>query len=66
MITKLKSGIEELRENFNKELESVRKNLADLKNIVTQIKNTRKGISSRLSNTEQWMRDLEDRLVEIN
>lgn len=30
------------------------------------MKNTRKGINSRLSNTEQWIRDLENRLVEIN
>lgn len=35
MLIKLGSAIEKLRENFKKELESIRKNQADLKNTKT-------------------------------
>lgn len=34
------SGIKELRENFKKESKSIGKNQADLKNTITEIKNT--------------------------
>lgn len=37
-LTKLESEIEELRENFNEELESIRKNQADLKHTITEMK----------------------------
>lgn len=30
------------------------------------MKNTQEGINNRLANTEEWISDLEDRLVEIN
>ena len=62
MLNKIDSGIEKLREYFNKELESIIKNQEDLKNTVSEIKNTSGEINSRLSNTEQ-ISNLEDRLV---
>ena len=34
-----------------------------MKNIVTEIKNTLKGINSRLDDIEEWISDLEDRVV---
>lgn len=42
MLTKLESAIEELRENFNKESEGIIKNQAELKNTITEMKNTRR------------------------
>lgn len=40
MLTKLESDIEKLRENFNKEVESIIKNQPGLKNTITEMKNT--------------------------
>lgn len=42
MFTKRESAIEELRENFNKESEGIIKNQAELKNTITEMKNTRR------------------------
>lgn len=47
----LESGIGDFRENFNSELESIIKDQLDLKNTITEMKNTA-GINRRLSNTE--------------
>lgn len=40
MLTKLESGLEELRKKFNKDLLSVIKNQTNLKNTITEIKKT--------------------------
>lgn len=37
ILTKLDSGIEELREYFNRELERIRKNQADMKSVITEM-----------------------------
>ena len=34
-------------------------------NTVTEMKNTLEGINSRLNNTQEWIRELEDRVVDI-
>ena len=36
-----------------------------LKNTVTEIKNTLGGINSRITESEEWISELEDRIVEI-
>ena len=36
-----------------------------MKNTITEVKNTLKGINSRLNVTEEWISELEDRVVEI-
>lgn len=60
MYTKLESGIEELREYFNKQLESIINNQADIKNTVIEMKSTLEGINNRLANTEEQINDPED------
>ena len=57
--------MEELRENFNKDLENTRNNKSELKSTITEIKNMLEGINSRLDNTEERTSDLEDRIMEI-
>ena len=42
------------------------KELTKLKNTKTEIKNTLEGINSTLHDTEEWIRELENRVVEIN
>jgi len=34
-------------------------------NIITEMKNTLEEINSRLNNTEEWISNLEDRVLEI-
>ena len=47
------------------ELENINKNQAEMKNTITDMKNTLKGINIRLNDTEEWIRELEDRVLEI-
>ena len=37
-----------------------------MKNIINEIKNTLDGINSNLEEAEEWINDLEDRVMEIN
>ena len=37
-----------------------------MKNIIIEMKNTLEGINSRLNDTDDWIRELEGRVVEIN
>lgn len=66
ILTQIENRTEKLSDNFNKRLESVRENQADQKNTITVMENTVEDINSRLANTEEWISDLEDRLMEIN
>lgn len=56
----LESGIEEFRENFNNDLESIIKNQLDLKNSITEMKNTLEGINRIIQYRIQWIRHLKD------
>ena len=56
-------------EVYNKDLENIKKSQT-IKNIkknqiIIERKNTLEGINSRLNDTEEWIRKLEDRVVEI-
>ena len=37
-----------------------------MNNTITEMKNTLEGINSRISEAEEWISDLEDRMVEIS
>ena len=41
------------------------KDLEELKNKQTEMNNTLEGINSRTTEAEEWINDLEDRMVEI-
>ena len=70
---RMEAKIEKMQEMLNKDLEELRsKHLEELKkkqtevnNIITEMKNTLEGISSRITVTEEQISDLEDRKVEI-
>ena len=55
----------ELSENCNKEVKNIKKNQLDLKTITTEMKNTLAGINSRLEDADEWISNLEDRVVEV-
>ena len=46
MFTKLRKRIEEYSENFNKELENIKKSQLELKNTITERRNTLEGITA--------------------
>lgn len=50
---------------FNKELQNIKKNKAELSNIIAEIKNTLEGSNSGLDDTKEWISKLEHRVVEI-
>ena len=55
---RMEAKIEMMQEMFTKDLE-------ELKNKLTEMNNTPEGINSRITKTEAWINDLEDRMVEI-
>ena len=65
MIQNLGNRIDKMQETFNKDLEELKRNQATMKNTVNEIKHTLEGISSRITEAEQWKSDLEDKIVEI-
>ena len=62
MIVKM---IQDLRKTMEKMQEMFTKDLKELENKQTEMNNTLEGISSRITETEEWISDLEDRMVEI-
>ena len=58
MIQGLGKTMEKMQEMFTKDLE-------ELKNKQTKVNNTLEGINSRITEAEEWIKDLEDRMVEI-
>ena len=47
------------------ERENIKKNQSELKNTITEMKITLQGTNSRLDYAEEWINDLDDRVVEI-
>ena len=54
----MKAKIEKMRQIFTKDPE-------ELKNRQTEMNNTLEAIHSRITEAEEWINDLEDRMVEI-
>ena len=65
MHSELRRRMNELSENCNKEVKNIKKNQLDLKTITTEMKNTLAGINSRLEDADEWISNLEDRVVEV-
>ena len=57
---RIEAKIEKVQELFTKSY------LEELKNKQTEMNNTLEGINSRTTEAEEWINDLEDRMVEIN
>ena len=57
MPTDLRRRMDEHSENFSKELENIKKNQSELKNTITENKNSQERINSRLDDTEEQISD---------
>ena len=74
LIKRMEAKIGKMQEMFNKDLEELKnKHLEKLKNkqtemnnTVTEMKNTLEGINSRITESEEWISDLEDGMVEFS
>ena len=64
MIKNLENKMEKMQESINKDLEELKNTFAET-NTITEIKKTLEGISSRISEAEEWISELEDKMVEI-
>ena len=64
MLTELGKRIDANSEHFNKQLEDIKKD--PIRNSIAEIKNnTLEGMNSRLSDTEECINDLDDRIMEL-
>ena len=52
-------------DNLNKELENIGMNQPEMKNKITEMTNTLDGISNWLEDTEEYINNLENRIVEV-
>ena len=52
-----------MQESINKELEELKNKHTN--NTITEIKNSLEGIKSRISETEEWISKLKDKMVEM-
>ena len=64
MIKNHENKMEKMQESINKDLELKNKH-TETNNTITENKNTLEGINSRISQAEEWIIDLEHKIVEI-
>ena len=57
--------MDKMQESINKYLEELKIKHTETNNAITEIKNTSEGINSRISETEEWISELEDKMMEI-
>ena len=50
---------------FNKDLAEIKKRQSAMNNTITEIKNTLEGTNSRISEAEEWINELENRMLEV-
>ena len=65
MIKSLENKMEKIQESINKDLEYLKNKHTEANNTITEIKNILEGIYSRISDTEECISKLEDKMVEI-
>ena len=65
MIQNLGKRMEKIKETFNKDLEELKSKQIVMTNTITEIKNTLVVINNRITEAEEWISELEDKMVEI-
>ena len=63
MIKNLEHRMEKTQESINKDLEELKNKYTETNNTITEIKNTLERINSRIFEAEEWMSELEDKMV---
>ena len=65
MIQNLGNRMEKIQETFNKDVEQLKSRQTIMNNTINEIKNFLEGINSRITEAEEQIIDLEDRMVEF-
>ena len=65
MTKNLENGMEKMQESINKDLEELKNKHTETNNRITEIKNTLEGINGRISQPEEWIIELENKMVKI-
>ena len=65
MIQNLGNRMEKIQEAFNKDLEELKSKQTMMNNTINEIKNSLERINSTITEEEEWINDLEDKIVEI-
>ena len=55
-----------MQERFNKDLEEIKKSQYIMNNAINEIENTLEAKNSRITETKDWISEVEDRKVDIN
>ena len=55
-----------MQEKFNKDLEEIKKSQSIMNNAITEIKSALEGTNIRITEAEDRIGEVEDRMVEIN
>ena len=63
MIQNLGNRMEKIQEMFNKDLQELKSKQTVMNNTITEIKNTLEGINSRITEAEEWISELEEKMV---
>ena len=62
---RMEAKIEMMQEMFNKDLEELKNKQTEMTNTITEMKTTLEGINIRITEAEEQISDLEDRMVEF-
>ena len=65
MIKNLENKMQKMQESINKDLGELKNKHAETNNTITEIKSILEGINSRIPEAEEWISELEDKMVEI-
>ena len=65
MIKNLENKMEKIQESINKDLEELKNKHTETNSTITEIKNAPEGINSRISEAEERISELEDKMVKI-
>ena len=61
----MEAKIKKMQEMFNKDLDELKNKQTEMNNTITEMNTTLEGINSRITVSEEWISDLEDRMVEF-
>ena len=65
MIQNIGNRMEKIQETFKKDLEELKSKQTMMNNTISETENSLGGINGRITEAEEWISDLEDKIVEI-
>ena len=62
---RMEAKIQKMQEMFNKDLDELKNKQTEMNNTIIEMKTTLEGINSRITEAEEWISDLADRMMEF-